>query len=51
MLNQDAAVVTHHVDTHASIQGNDISMKNSMTSDWARGGDRWLNVFAVASAR
>jgi Domain of unknown function (DUF4440) len=24
MLNQDAAVVTYHVDGHASIQGNDI---------------------------
>jgi uncharacterized protein DUF4440 len=51
MLNQGAAVVTYHVDAHASIQGNDVSMKNSVTSGWARRGDRWLNVFAVASAR
>jgi hypothetical protein len=51
MLNQDAAVVTYHVDAHASIQGNDISMKNSVTSGWAKRGGRWLNVFAVASAR
>jgi ketosteroid isomerase-like protein len=51
MLNQDAAVVTYHVDAHASIQGNDVSMQNSVTSGWAKRGDRWLNVFAVASAR
>ena len=51
ILNQDAAVVTYHVDAHASIQGNDVSMKNSVTSGWAKRGDRWLNVFAVASAR
>jgi len=51
MLNQEAAVVTYHVDAHASIQGNDISMNNSVTSGWAKRGDRWLNVFALASAR
>jgi Domain of unknown function (DUF4440) len=48
MLNQDAAVVTYRVDAHASIQGNDISMKNSVTSGWAKRSGRWLNVFAVA---
>jgi ketosteroid isomerase-like protein len=51
MLNQDAAVVTYDVDAHASIHGSDISMKNSVTSGWAKRGDRWLNVFAVAAAR
>jgi ketosteroid isomerase-like protein len=51
MLNQEAAVVTYYVDAHASIQGNEISMKNSVTSGWAKRGDKWLNVFAVASAR
>lgn len=51
MLNDGAAVVTYHVDARASIQGNEISMKNSVTSGWAKRGDRWLNLFAVASAR
>jgi len=51
MLNQDAAVVTYHVDGHASIQGNDILMKNSVISGWAKRGSKWLNMFAVASAR
>jgi hypothetical protein len=51
MLNEEAAVITYHVDAHASIRGNDISMNNSVTSGWAKRGDRWLNVFAVASAR
>jgi ketosteroid isomerase-like protein len=51
MLNQEAAVVTYHVDADASIQGNEISMKNSVTSGWAKRGDKWVNVFAVASAR
>jgi hypothetical protein len=51
MLNEDAAVATYHVDAHASIQGNEISMKNSVTSGWAKRGNKWLNVFAVASAR
>jgi len=51
ILNQDAAVVTYHVDAHASIQGNDISMKNSVISGWAKRGSKWLNMFAVASAR
>jgi len=51
MLNQDAAVVTYHVDAHASIQGYDIWMKNSVTSGWAKRGSKWLNIFALASAR
>lgn len=51
MLNKDAAVVTYHVKARAVIQGKEISMKNSVTSGWARRGGRWLNVFAVASAR
>jgi hypothetical protein len=51
MLNQDAAIVTYHVDAHAFIQGREISMKNSVTSGWAKRGGRWLNVSAVASAR
>lgn len=51
MLNEDAAVATYHVDAHAPIEGNEISMKNSVTSGWAKRGNRWLNVFAVASAR
>jgi hypothetical protein len=51
MLNEDAAVATYHVDAHASIQGNEISMKNSVTSGWAKRGNKWLNIFAVASAR
>jgi hypothetical protein len=51
MLNKDAAVVTYHVKARAFIQGKEISMKNSVTSGWARRGGRWLNVFAVASAR
>jgi hypothetical protein len=50
-LNKDAAVVTYHVDARALIQGNEISMKNSVTSGWARRQGKWLNVFAVASAR
>ncbi len=51
MLNQDAAVVTYHVDAHASIEGKEISMKNSVISGWARRGGKWLNMFAVASSR
>jgi hypothetical protein len=51
MLNKDAAVVTYHVKARAVIQGKEISMKNSVISGWARRGGRWLNVFAVASAR
>jgi hypothetical protein len=50
-LNKDAAVVTYHVDARALIQGREISMKNSVTSGWARRRGKWLNVFAVASAR
>jgi hypothetical protein len=51
MLNKDAAVVTYHAKARAFIQGKEVSMKNSVTSGWARRGGRWLNVFAVASAR
>jgi hypothetical protein len=51
MLNQDAAIVTYHVDARAMIQGREVSMKNSVTSGWARRGGKWLNVSAVASAR
>lgn len=51
LLNQDAAVVTYFVDARAEIQGNEISMNNSVTSGWARRDGRWLNVFAVATAR
>jgi hypothetical protein len=51
MLTKDAAVLTYHVDARALIQGREISMKNSVTSGWARRGGNWLNVFAVASAR
>jgi hypothetical protein len=50
-LTNDAAVVTYHVDARALIQGREISMKNSVTSGWARRGGNWLNVFAAASAR
>jgi hypothetical protein len=51
MLNQDAAIVTYEVDARALIHGREISMKNSVTSGWAKRGGRWLNVSAVASAR
>ncbi|MEZ0275777.1 MAG: nuclear transport factor 2 family protein [Roseimicrobium sp.] len=51
ILNQDAAIVTYQVDAHAVIQGKEITMKNSVTSGWAKRGDRWLNVSAVARAR
>lgn len=51
MLNQDAAIVTYEVDARALIQGKEISMKNYVTSGWAKRGGRWLNVSAVASAR
>jgi hypothetical protein len=50
-LNKDAAVVTYHVDARALVQGQETSMKNSVASGWARRRGRWLNVFAVASAR
>ena len=49
LLNEDAAIVTYHVDARALIEGREISMKNSVTSGWAKRGDRWLNVSAVAS--
>jgi hypothetical protein len=51
MLNQEAAIVTYQVDARAVIQGREISMKNSVTSGWAKRGGKWLNVSAVASAR
>jgi ketosteroid isomerase-like protein len=51
MLNQDAAVVTYFVDARGSVQGKEISMNNSVTSGWARRDGRWLNVFAIATAR
>jgi hypothetical protein len=51
MLNQDAAIVTYQVDARALIEGKEISMKNSVTSGWAKRGGRWLNVSAVASER
>jgi len=51
MLNQDAAIVTYEVDARALIQGKEISMKNYVTSGWAKRGDRWLNVSTVAWAR
>jgi hypothetical protein len=51
MLNQAAAIVTYEVDARALIQGKEISMKNYVTSGWAKRGGKWLNVSAVASAR
>ena len=51
MLNQDAAIVTYEVAARALIHGREISMKNSVTSGWAKRSGRWLNVSAVASAR
>jgi hypothetical protein len=51
MLNPDAAVVTYEVDARASILAEESLMKNSVTSGWAKRGDRWLNIFAVAMAR
>ena len=51
MLTEDAAVVTYQVDARALIQEKEISMKNSVTSGSAKRDGKWLNVFAVASAR
>jgi hypothetical protein len=51
LLNPDAAVVTYQVDARAIIQGRETAMKNAVTSGWAKRDGRWLNVFAVASAR
>ena len=51
MLTHDAAIVTYHVDARAFIQGQEVSMNNSVTSGWAKRNGRWLNVSAVASAR
>jgi hypothetical protein len=50
-LKDDAAVVTYHVDAHAAVGGNDALMTNSVTSGWAKRDRKWLNMFAVASAR
>jgi ketosteroid isomerase-like protein len=51
MLTQEAAIVTYQADFHAVIQGRDMSMKESVTSGWAKRDGRWLNVSAVGSAR
>ncbi len=51
MLNEDAAIVTYQVDALALIRRRKISMKNYVTSGWAKRGRRWLNVSAVATAR
>lgn len=48
MLNEEAAIVTYHVNAYAVIQGTAIAMNNSVTSGWAKRGGRWLNVSAVA---
>ena len=48
MLNPSAAVITYQVDGRAVIQGEPISIKNSVTSGWAKRSGKWLNVFAVA---
>jgi len=50
-LTDDAAIVTYHVDAHAIIQGNEISMRNFVTAGWAKRCGKWLNVSAVASAQ
>jgi hypothetical protein len=49
MLNQDAAIVTYRADARALIQGKELSLKESVTSGWARRNGRWLNVSAVGS--
>ena len=51
MLNSEAAIVTYNVDARAVIQGKEISMRNAVTSGWAKRDGRWLNVSAVASGR
>jgi hypothetical protein len=51
MLNPDAAIVTYNVDARAVIQGKEISMHNAVTAGWAKRDGRWLNVYAVSSAR
>jgi ketosteroid isomerase-like protein len=51
LLNPEAAIVTYDVDARALIEGKEISMKNSVTSGWAKRGGHWLNVSAVAVAR
>jgi hypothetical protein len=51
MLNEDAAIVTYHVDARAVIQGAEVTMKNAVTAGWARRDGKWMNVCAVASAR
>jgi hypothetical protein len=51
MLNSEAAIVTYNLDARAVIQGKEISMRNAVTSGWAKRDGSWLNVSAVASAR
>ncbi|PYK13801.1 MAG: hypothetical protein DME65_00690 [Verrucomicrobia bacterium] len=51
MLNNNAAVVTYHVDAHAVIERKQIFMQNAVTAGWARRAGKWVNVFAIASAR
>ncbi len=51
LLNQEAAIVTYQLDARALIQGREVTMKNSVTSGWAKRGGEWLNVSAVAAAR
>jgi hypothetical protein len=51
MLNDDAAIVTYHANARAVIGGENVSMKNEVTSGWAKRGGRWLNVSAVARER
>src|SRR5687767_4873313 len=34
MLNEEAAIVTYEVDARAVIEGNAVSMRNSVTSGW-----------------
>jgi hypothetical protein len=51
MLNNNAAVVTYHVDAHAVIERKQIFMQNAVTARWARRAGKWVNVFAIASAR
>jgi hypothetical protein len=51
MLNEEAAIVTYQLDARALIQGREVTMKNSVTSGWAKRGGEWLNVSAVAVAR
>jgi hypothetical protein len=51
MLNEDAAIITYHVDANAIVQGAKVTMKNSVTSGWVRRSGKWMNVSAVAISR